>query len=154
MHPHFEIRTIEAVPTLTIRTTVPIERIGETFGPLLQEVWAHARQVGAAVAGPPFALYHRVSEAGADLEAGVPVATPAPGGGRVRAGMRPAGRVACATHYGPYETLEKTYEALQAWAEEQGHTLATVMWESYETDPEEEPDPSRWRTDVYWPLRE
>jgi len=55
-------------------------------------------------------------------------------------------------HVGPYDTLSSTYEALQAWIETQGRTPATAMWEVYLTDPDQEPDPSKWRTEVYWPV--
>jgi effector-binding domain-containing protein len=34
----------------------------------------------------------------------------------------------------------------------QGRRPASTMWEVYLTDPEEEPDPARWRTEVYWPV--
>lgn len=154
MTPRFEIRTVEAVPTLSIRLTLPIADIGRRYPALLREVWDHARRVGATPSGPPYAYYHRVDGEEADLEAGVPVAAPARGGGRVVAGTRPGGRAVCATHHGPYDTLGKTYQALRGWAEEAGHTLDTAMWESYATDPQEEPDPARWRTDVVWPLVE
>jgi len=54
----------------------------------------------------------------------------------------PAGTIACATHVGPYESLAETYSATQ------GLALSGPMWEVYLSDPQLEPDPSTWRTDV------
>lgn len=41
---------------------------------------------------------------------------------------------------------------MQAWIADQGRSPSKVMWEVYLTDPEQEPDASAWRTEVYWPV--
>jgi AraC family transcriptional regulator len=53
---------------------------------------------------------------------------------------------------GPYEALEGTYAALQAWLDEVGATASGPMWEVYWSDPGAEPDPARWRTELLVPL--
>jgi effector-binding domain-containing protein len=54
-------------------------------------------------------------------------------------------------HLGPHDTIGQTCGALQAWIEGQGHRASAVMWERYLSDPDAEPDPSKWLTEVAWP---
>ena len=56
-------------------------------------------------------------------------------------------------HIGSYDGLEAVYQAVSAWLERSGRAPGEGPWESYTTDPTTEPDPERWRTDIYWPLR-
>jgi len=62
----------------------------------------------------------------------------------------PGGRVIHTMHVGPYDTLADTYGELLAWAADEGLTLAEGMWEVNLSDPDTEPDPAAWRTEVFW----
>ena len=66
----------------------------------------------------------------------------------------PAGPAAVTTHMGPYDTLSNAYGAIETWMEAKGQAPAGAPWESYITDPAEHPDPSNWRTEIYWPLQD
>ena len=57
------------------------------------------------------------------------------------------------THLGPYDGLPQTWMALTAWMESQGLEAADSPWEVYVNDPAVEPDQSRWRTDIFFPVR-
>ena len=81
------------------------------------------------------------------------MASPVEGTERVRPGELPAGQVATVTHMGPYEQLGQTWSALMKWMEEEGLQAAGAPWEVYVTDPGEEPDQSKWRTDIFFPIR-
>ena len=37
--------------------------------------------------------------------------------------------------------------------EKNGMQPGSAPWESYMTDPAEHPDPTQWRTEIYWPLK-
>jgi effector-binding domain-containing protein len=62
----------------------------------------------------------------------------------------PGGRVAVLRHVGPFSGLRDACERLQEWA---GDRAAGPFWESYVTNPREEPDSSRWVTEIFLPLR-
>lgn len=64
----------------------------------------------------------------------------------------PGGRAVVGIHVGPFDSLASTYQELLAWVAAEGLELAVGMWEVYLTDPSAEPDPSRWRTRIVWPL--
>jgi hypothetical protein len=123
--------------------------------------WLAARDLTPA--GPPFLRYNVIDmERELQLEAGVPVATPATGEGRVEAGMLPGGRYAVAVHTGPYDQLVQAVSDLLGWAAQQGLTwdkqdsAAGERWggrlESYPVNPAGQPDPAKWETELAFRL--
>ena len=153
MKREFVTRRIEAQPFLGIRTTATMHKIGEVMGPMFGEVYRHIQQSGQAPAGMPFAIYHSMDGNTVDLECGMPVASPMAGTDRIRASELPAGTVATVTHMGPYEELAQTWSALTEWMGSQGLQPAGAPWEVYVTEPGAEPDQSKWRTDIFFPVR-
>ena len=84
----------------------------------------------------------------------MPVASPTLRGQAVsKPGELPAGTVATVTHMGPYDTLPQTWASLAEWIGSQGLQPAGAPWEVYVTDPGAEPDQSKWRTDIFFPVR-
>ena len=114
-------------------------------------------------AGAPFFRYNLVDMNGLlEVDSGAGVAADALAGsapiGDVLFGEVPAGRYATVTHIGhPDELLGVTGELL-AWAKEHGlawdmqPTPAGERWgarlETYPTDPDDEPDLSKWHTEL------
>ena len=131
--------------------------------PLNQEVFAWLGARGAAPAGAPFWKYNVIDMAGKlEIEAGVPVAAAVAGDDRVVAGVLPAGRYATLTHVGHPSELMAATKALLDWAAEQGLTWDVTpgaggdLWacrlENYLTDPSQEPDMSKWVTQLAFKL--
>ena len=58
----------------------------------------------------------------------------------------------CGWHVGPDHTISKSHLALQAWAGEQAVEIDNTPWEVYWTDPGMEPDPNKWRTQLFLPV--
>lgn len=127
------------------------------------EVFARLEMLGVEPAGARFIRYDVIDMEGLmEIEVGVPVAAPIPGDGNVEAGTMPAGRYATLTHIGHYDHLMAANAALQDWAEERGlkwdmrETAEGERWgsrlELYETDPDDEPNPDNWRTEVTYRL--
>jgi DNA gyrase inhibitor GyrI len=131
------------------------DRIPELFG------WLGAR--GVAPAGPPFFRYHVIDmDRQLQVEAGIPVASAAEDDGDVHSGTLPAGRFAVMTHAGAPDTLVSANGELLNWAQERGlafdvsQTEAGEKWgcrvEFYLTDPAEQPDVSKWQTELAFRL--
>jgi len=119
--------------------------IGVTFEAILR--------AGQQPAGMPFARTLSVDAEGMDLEVGWPVGAPFEGDAEVHGGTLPGGLLAVASYFGPYEGIGPAYEAIRAWCAEHGREINGPPWESYFTDPNEEPDPAKWRTDIHFPIR-
>jgi DNA gyrase inhibitor GyrI len=159
-------RRIETRPDqhyAAIRSDVFMDGFGDVLGPMWGEVFAWLAGRGLEPAGAPLIRYNVIDmERGMEIEVGVPVAAPVVGDVRVIGGVLPAGRYAVLTYLGDYTGLVAANAELQAWAgaeglrfdqspTERGDAFGARV-ESYETDPEEEPDPSKWRTDVAYRL--
>jgi effector-binding domain-containing protein len=150
--PHFEIRPVPRQDTAVIHLRCRPEDISTTMGEGFGRVFAAVGKAGVVPAGPVFARYFEFGAEAVDFECGVTVTTRFPGDGDVQPGELGGGVAAVGLHIGPYDTLHQTYSQLQSWMVSQGRRPASSMWEVYLTDPEEEPDAARWRTEVYWPV--
>jgi effector-binding domain-containing protein len=157
-----EIVTRAEQPYVAIRGYVTMseigafaDRTGEVFG------WLGAR--GLVPAGPPFLKYNVIDMARQlEIETGVPVAAPVDGGGEVISGVMPAGRYATVAHVGHPSELMGVTQTLLDWAAGQGLTWDMSpdadgeRWggrlEIYLTDPREEPDMSKWVTQLAFRL--
>ena len=149
----FGTREIGSQPIVGIRVTAKMTELGQLMGPLFGEVMGHIQQSGQHPVGMPLAIYHGMDDGEVDVECGIPVASPVEGEGRIEAGELPGGTVATATHMGPYEGLRETWAALTQWMSSQGLVPTGAPWEVYVTDPGAEPDSSKWRTDIFFPVR-
>ena len=114
-------------------------------------------------AGPPFLKYNVIDMMRQlEIDNGVPVAAPVDGDGDVIAGVVPAGRYATLTHVGHPSELVGATKTLLDWAADQGLTWDMSpsgdgdRWgsrlEIYLTDPREEPDMSKWVTQLAFRL--
>lgn len=139
-------------PTACIRETRQMSELHEFFHRAFSGIPAAVAQQGAQVVGPPYALYRgRISQE-VDVEGGFPIAGSFTPTAEVGAGTLPAGRAVTTMHIGPYETLHESYARLEAYLHEQGLAPADQVWEVYLTDPQSEPDTSKWQTALFWPL--
>ena len=150
--PTIERQELKPQPALIVKRRVARSEIATTIAESLGKTFPYALQHGLAIAGPPFVRYSDVGPGLMTMEAGTPLASPAPGVGEIEAITLPGGPAAVAIHMGPYDTLQDTYAAMERWMQEQGVRAAGSPWESYITDPAEHPDPTDWRTDIFWPI--
>ena len=149
----FETKEIGSQPMLAIRATSTMDKLEELMGSLFGEVYGYIQESGEQPVGMPFSRYHSMDGTTVDLECGMPVSSPMAGKGRVQSGELPAGTVATVTHLGPYNNLPGTWSALTEWMGSEGLKPAGAPWEIYVTDPGAEPDQSKWRTDIFFPVR-
>ena len=150
--PRFEIRSIPRQHTAVVKRTCQPDGISTAMGEGFQEVFAALGRAAVTPAGPVFARYFTFGPEAIEFECGAIVAAPFNGDGEVQPGELGGGDAVVGIHVGPYDTLHETYSAMQAWMTEQGKRPASSMWEVYLTDPEQEPDPSRWQTEIFWPV--
>ena len=159
-----QIVTRAEQPYVAIRGQVSMAEIA-AFAVRTPEVYAWLGAHGVAPAGPPFLKYNVIDMARQlEIDNGVPVAA-APsvtGDGEIISGVQPAGRYATLTHVGHPSELAGATKALLDWAAGQGLTWDVSpsadgdRWgcrlEIYFTDPREEPDTSKWVTELAFRL--
>ena len=159
-----EIVTRAEQPYVAIRGHVSMAELG-AFAVRTGEVFAWLGSRGLTPAGPPFLKYNVIDMMRQlEVENGVPLTAPADatGDGEVISGVLPAGRYATVTHVGHPSELAGATKALLDWAAGQGLTWdmspgeTGERWgsrlEFYLTDPREEPDMSKWITQLAFKL--
>ncbi|MGZ3637734.1 MAG: GyrI-like domain-containing protein [Ktedonobacterales bacterium] len=141
-----------------IRTQAAGDELPTVIPQLLGEVFAWLEMQGVAQAGAPFIRYHVINMAAKmDVELCVPVASAVAGDGRVCPGVLPGGRYASLVYTGARNGIQGN-KVLVDWAKEQGiewdawdaengHAFKG-RYESFLTDPDEEPDQAKWETEV------
>ncbi len=134
------------------RATCSHSEIGPTLMQVLPSVANQLERAGAEMAGPPFCRYTAWRENDCDIEGGCPVIGEVQEGGEVFVGTLGGMRAVMGEYNGPYEGLGGAHEAIRAYIAENGFEANDAPFEIYMTDPEEEPDPSKWITHVYWPI--
>jgi effector-binding domain-containing protein len=145
-------------PYAGIRTLVTMREMGNAIPQLLQEVYAWLGKHGIAPAGAPFTRFHVIDMAGKmDIEMGVPLPGPIQEDDRVKAGMLPAGNYATLVYTGVRNGI-KSNAALLDWIAKQGLVMDRwdeptgdafcARYESYLTDPQNEPKMAKWETEV------
>ncbi len=145
-------------PYIGIRTQVPMQELPTVIPQLIGEVADWLGKQGIAPTGAPFIRYHVIDMPGRlDIELGWPIANALSGGGRVAPGILPSGRYASLVYTGVQNGM-KANAALLDWGARQG--LKWDQWaakngdafgarfESFLTDPKEEPDSAKWQTEV------
>ena len=144
--------------TAGIRLKAPIRDFKKIIPPTLTEVLGWVREHGVQTGDPPFMRLYVIDMDGEmDLELGVPVARPIQPDGRITPGVLPAGRYASLIYTG----RDRGYagnSVLIRWGQKQGlewdhwddpaGDAFACRYESFLTDPAEEPDHKKWKTEV------
>lgn len=149
-----EIRVTERAEeqTAVVREQMAMAALPEFFHRAFNAAMAQAQAQGVQVTGPPFGKYYGIPGETVDVEAGFPVGGPISAADGVIPGVLPGGPVVEAVHVGPYDTLPATYREVERWIDERGLRTIELMWESYVSDPGEQPDPASWQTLICVPL--
>ena len=142
--------TLTRQPTAVMRGEMPASEVGPWLADCYRTVHTYLSAVGVDPVGPPFARLTFLAGAVA-VEAGFPCEREIDGNGRIEPSALPEGHAAVTTHMGRYEDLDIAYKALRSWLEAHGYSGAGPHWELYFTDPQADPDPNHWRTDVVMP---
>lgn len=149
-------------PYAAVRAKLPMAQLGN-FAARFGEVFGWLGAHGLAPAGPPFFRYLVIDMAAQlEVEAGVPIATTVGPDGDIVTGVLPAGRYASLVHLGHPQELVEANRALLEWGASQGLEWDASpgdngdRWgcrlEVYLTDPNQEPDMTKWQTQVAFRL--
>ncbi|MGZ5281452.1 MAG: GyrI-like domain-containing protein [Bacteroidia bacterium] len=134
------VKSIEQLPQFFT------ESYGAIFGPLGTN--------DITPTGVPCAIYYSIDEAKnqTDLAAAVPVNNNVPDIQGLEKLAIPASKVITTTHFGPYENMAPAYQEMEKYLAE--HDLKKeLIIEEYFSDPAKEPDPAKWKTNIYFVVK-
>jgi effector-binding domain-containing protein len=104
-------------------------------------------------AGQPFSIYPKFSAESMDMICALPVPADAKLPKKYKLMQTDAGSAVKAIHKGDYATLEQTHNEINKFIEFRKLEITGAPWEVYVTDPDQEPDKSKWVTEVYYPVK-
>src|SRR2546430_13339925 len=113
MRYQIELTHSKSIHTAVIRGRVRATELPRFVPAACGEVWSFVRSAGLPKPGRHVALY--LGDGQGSVEVGAEVSAPFPGSERVHCSQLPAGRVATAVHFGPYERLGAAHAAIREW---------------------------------------
>jgi effector-binding domain-containing protein len=148
-------RVFPEQPTLVMFAKVTVSEIPQFLGKAYGAVTSQVTRSGLTFVGPPFARCRALDDEYSEfeIEAGFPVDRQAHAAGEVEPSTLPAGLAAVVTHIGSYDQMMPAYEAIASWIAEHNGVVDGAPWEIYYTDPNEQPDPATWRTEIVQPYK-
>jgi DNA-binding transcriptional MerR regulator len=153
VRPEVEFRSIPATRALAVRGTVTVQQAWTWGADVLGEIYGRIEQAGLTPAGPGGALFpagfFELHEA--ELTAFVPVDGPVADGGRATVTTIPGVEAAVMLHCGSPADSDQTYGALGTIVAERAIGIEGPIREYYLV-PFTEPDLSRHRTEICWPV--
>jgi len=150
--PIVEIVTRPAFHFVSLRKEVDLKDISTQMGRMYAKLTTFINQNNLLMTNMPYAIYHKIDGDMVDIECGIPIDKVVEQQDNILSGTVPATKCAEADHIGPYSTLEKTHQFIQDWIPKNGFHLAGSPMERYLTDPQKEPDQSKWITTIYYPV--
>ncbi len=148
-----ELELLKPFYFASVREKVPFVEVSLEMGEMYEVVNNFIESAETGVAGMPFAIYHEMNGEEIDLECGIPVTDLVEGNAQVKTGTFEGVQCATVDYIGDYRQLEDAHTALQSWIEEHRFKLAGPPLEFYMTDAASEPDPEKWLTKIYYPIR-
>jgi DNA gyrase inhibitor GyrI len=151
-----------ALPYLGIPLTARLSEFGAPDGPnaMIPRVYQWLADHAVVPQGGPLYVYRHVGapDEPVDLTVAVPVAEPVKPSHGLVFGSLPAGTYVVGRHVGAPDRIPASHSEVQKWAAANGHLLDVLrddhgaLWtghaEHFLTDPAEEPDASKWITEL------
>ena len=147
-----EIKDMKEKLTLIIKTKTSVQDMPTILGAGYGEIMGYIQEIGAQPTGEAFVIYYNMDMSNLDIELGFTVAEKHSDKGRIKASNIPSGKYAVALHVGPYNTMTKTYDELNAYILKEGHEAKTWVYEVYLNNPQENPEEEA-KTMIYFPLK-
>ncbi len=151
--PIVEIVQLPEFNYISVRDEVELEAVSTQMGQVYSQLMNLIERHDLVMTDMPFAIYHKIDGNRIDLECGIPVDYGIDPQGAVLSGKMPSRTYAVADHIGSYENLDQTHSFIQRWIPENGLSLAGSPMEKYLTDPQQQPDESKWVTVIYYPVQ-
>ncbi len=153
-YPGIVITNLTSGPALSVKDSVAVADLPVFMETYMPQLYMYAIRQGGKMAGPPYSIYYNWDPDGMVLvECGIPLEEAIEGEDALKISSTPGGKAVKAAYYGPYEEMAVVYEALEQYMATMKLEPIGMAYEVYVTDPAEEPDPQKWETIVYFPLK-
>jgi effector-binding domain-containing protein len=149
-----EVRTF-AMPYVSIKDSCSLSEMDDRMMKSVNRLKKYIAKNDLSTTGSPMTYYHVwnppatvVYEPTMRLNEMVEV------GDGFTSGQTYSGRAVMAIHVGSYESMEESWNALDAYAESKGYEVTGSPWEEYIRHPDNEPVAENYLTHIYMPVSE
>jgi len=145
---------VDSVSYYSLMDSVNREKMALTTETMLTGLTEFAANNDIEVSGAPFTIYHYWDSKTTKMECGIPVTDNSIEGKEgITAGSNYAGNALKTTHLGGYKNSEKSHSSIGDYVEIHGKMIIGNPWEVYIAGPMNEPDTSKWITEIYYPIQ-
>jgi AraC family transcriptional regulator len=130
-----------------------MEEVGKAMGPAYGAIMQVVESTGAQVIGSPFCIWYEWENKILEFDNAIPIDRKIKGTKDVLPIKTYQGNVAFVSHMGEYSTTSFSWVALEDYIMENNLEMNGAPYEVYITDPETEPNPANWITELYWPIK-
>ena len=148
-----EIVQLPARRAAVMHAEASSSELPETFARIFPAVHAALTEQGVTDMGHVISVYHSMDAEQMSLSAGIEIGEGVEPGAPLELLELPACDAVKADHIGPYDQLHLTHEAVWQYVQEIGRAPMGGPTERYITDPQAEPDASKWHTEILLPLQ-
>lgn len=138
---------------LTIRDTCTFAELSDRFRDNFTEIVVFMKKNSIKPAGHFYGLYHSFSDEKVDFDAGISVEGNIQPEGRINMSETHGGKAVMTVFAGHYDDLNKAWKKFADVVDAAGYKLAGPCFEVYITGPAEEPDSTKWITELYTPVK-
>ena len=139
---------------IAIKGEWPNEKLNSKILKTFFKLSRHLKANNMDITDPPFVIYHTSNkEDHTILECAIPISEKIIELDNMKIIELPASKTIMATHFGHYNTVKTTSDALQHYINENKIEVTGSRFEIYITDPMQEPDSRKWETKVYYPIK-
>ncbi|WP_276370702.1 GyrI-like domain-containing protein [Chryseolinea sp. H1M3-3] len=139
---------------VTKRGRIKFDELSTFFGEAYGALYAVIQKLGLTPDGMPYAIYYDIDEFSkeTDVAAAVAVQGKVPEIKGFDKVVLPTSKVLSTTHYGAYENMASAYDALDKYVRQNSLKKEMVL-EEYFSDPVQEKDSSKWKTNIHFVVR-
>lgn len=153
MPSNLSIVTTEAEMILSIIDSTDANGMSEKLAELYKDIMVFAAISGMNQSGAPLAFYHQYSPEKVVLEAAIPVEGNLTEDGRIKLKEKPSKKVIKGIFMGEYSQTEEMHISIGNYMNQANLEMAGSPYEVYITDPTTEADTTKWKTEVYYPIK-
>lgn len=147
------IKEVKSMNAMAVRSECTADKISSEMQNTYGIIKPFISQNGGKIAGYPFAIWYKWEDEIMVFDNAIPVNVKLKGNDQIKPLETYEGKVVFVDHTGEYSTTQYSWLALEAYIKANGLETNGDPWESYITDPQTEPNPMNWITELYWPVK-
>ena len=154
-YPKVEITKTQEIIGLAIKDSANANTMGQKMSEMYGELMTYTFKKKIQMAGYPFTIWYSWDmDKPMVFAAAIPMIKKYDGKGRIFPIKIAPTEAVTALHKGSYNSSDFTWMAIDEFIKEHKLVSAGDPWETYITDPTNEPDTSKWETRLYWPIKD